>query len=117
MQPHSHAYDPVQAQRFGREISQPLIAISADPAKNVVEPMLEVKGEGIVLTSVRPSRDGKALMLRLFNVADATQKASLVWNRPVRTISISNPMEDIVRVAPKELDMEKFQVITLRVER
>jgi len=117
LQPHSQTYDPAQAQRFGREISQPLMAVSSDPDKQLIEPMMDVASEGILVTSIRPSRDGKALMVRLFNVSDNIQKVSCTWNRPVGTISISNPMEDRIKVLPKDLEMTKFQVITLRVER
>ena len=35
------------------------------------------------MTSLRPSRDGKALMVRLFGVSDKAEKAAIRWAAPV----------------------------------
>lgn len=39
-------YDAVKSQQFGRGSCRPLIAIAANPEKQVVSPMLEVDGQG-----------------------------------------------------------------------
>jgi alpha-mannosidase len=115
-QPYSGPYDPVKAQHFGRDICQPLIALNGDPSAAFLGAPLRVEGEGIVVTSIRPSRDGNALMVRLFNVADTRQTAVLNWNRQVGTTYISNPMEKILKPAPKQIEMDRFEVVTLKVE-
>ena len=114
--PHVGGYDPVRAQRVGRELHQPLIPVAVDPARPVVEPLLGDVPEGIIVTSIRPSRDGKATMIRLFNVADKPVGVRLKWNRKAGKTWISNPMEDEVSKAPRSINMVRFEVVTLRLE-
>jgi alpha-mannosidase len=122
LRPHAGGYDAVAAQRFGRDVCQPLIAVAADGATPVAAPLLGVEGQGssvkggVVVTQVRPSRDGKATMVRLFNVADEPRKVSLAWNRPVGATWISNPMEDETKKAPAQIELAKFEIVTLRTE-
>jgi len=114
--PHASGYDPVRAERCGRGICQPLLAIQADPEQPVTEPLLKLEGQGVVITSIRPSRDGSALMVRLFNTSDSDRQVKLHWNRPVGATWLSNPMEEKkapLSAAPK---LAQFEVVTLRVE-
>jgi alpha-mannosidase len=124
LRPHAGGYDAVAAQRFGRDVCQPLIAVGADGGKPVAKSLLRVEGRGargdeggVVVTQVRPSRDGKATMVRLFNVADEPRKVRLAWSRPIGATWISNPMEDEAKPAPAEIEMVKFEIVTLRVEK
>ncbi len=116
LRPHASGYDAVKAQRFGRGVCQPLLAVPADPAKPVIEPLLKLRGEGVVITSIRPSRDGKALMVRLFNTADDDRQVELQWSQPVGTTWLSNPMEETKAKMPAVKKLAKFEVVTLRVE-
>ena len=117
LRPHGGGYDAVDAQRFGRSVSQPLIAVSARPSSQAPPALLAVEGDGVVVTTIRPSRDGKAYMVRLFNVADENQTARLTWSRPVDSAWISNPMEDRKEKAQEAIAMVPFEIVTLRVER
>ncbi|MHC4070758.1 MAG: discoidin domain-containing protein [Planctomycetota bacterium] len=114
--PHARGYDSVRAQRFGRGVCQPLLVVQADPEKPVTEPLLKLEGEGVVVTSIRPSRDGKALMVRLFNTADSERQVKLHWNRPVGVTWLSNPMEETKVKISAAKKLNKFEVVTLRVE-
>ena len=117
LRPHAGGYDATAAQRFGRDICQPLLAMAADPGKPVAKPLLALKdGDGIVVTQVRPSRDGKATLVRLFNVSGTPRPARLTWNRPVGAAWISNPMEDRVKEAPAAPVLDPMEILTLRVE-
>jgi len=117
LRPHTGGYDAIDAQRFGRSMSQPLIAISTRPSHKVQDPLVAVDGDGVVVTTIRPSRDGKAYMVRLFNVAGENQTARLTWSRQVDSTWISNPMEDKKEKAPAAIAMVPFEIVTLRVER
>ncbi len=122
VRPHDGGYDAIAAQRFGRSICQPLIAVASDSATTasaVDSPrsLLALEGDtGVVVTQLRPSRDGKAWMVRLFNVADNPQRISLRWNCPVGDVWISNPMEVSLERAAAEIELTQFEVVTLRVE-
>ncbi len=115
IRPHAGGYDAVEAQRFGRAVSQPLIAVAANPASAATVSLVEV--EGAVVTTIRPSRDGKAYIVRLFNVAEGMRAARLEWNHPVKGSWISNPLEEKMEKAPPVIEMEPFEIVTLRVER
>lgn len=118
LRPYTGGYDPVAAQRFGRDVCQPLLATAADPASPPGGPLLELAGDpGIVVTSVRPSRDDAAWIVRLFNVAPQPATTSLTWHQPVGATSVSNPLEDQLKPAPGSHTLTPFEVRTLRVER
>ena len=115
--PHTGGYDAAAAQQVARELHQPLVAVTADPAKPLGEPLLQALPAGVVATSIRPSRDGKATMVRLFNATGEAREVGLKWNRKVGKTWVSNPMEDKVKPAPGAVEMVEFEVVTLRVER
>jgi alpha-mannosidase len=114
---HRGGFDPVAAQRLGRGLCQPLLAVAADPAKPVAEPLLRMDGEGVVVTAIHPSRDGKALMVRLFNTANDVKSVRLRWGRPTGSTWISNPGEEPLERAPATIELGKLGVATLRVDR
>jgi len=120
LRPHAGGYDQVNAQKFARSIHQPLLPVEADPLRPVIKSMLTVTGDGVVVTSVKPSRDGKALMVRLFNTSPKKQTAALKWARQPKATWISNPMEDQISKTAKSsgpIEMVKHEIVTLRVER
>jgi alpha-mannosidase len=117
IRPHAGGYDPVAAQRFGRDTCQPLLVVPVEPRRRSADAPLELEGDdGVLLTSLRPSRDGQALMARLFNVADGTQRVRLRFHRPIERCWISNPMEHQVRACPETIELSRFEIVTIRAE-
>jgi hypothetical protein len=116
LKPHAGHYDQVEAQRFGRSISNPLLVFEADPAKPPVQSILAVEGDGIVVTSLKPSRDGRALMVRLFNAGTQTATTSLKWAKKPNQTWLSNPMEEKLSPLKKSLTLDAYDIVTLRVE-
>ncbi len=82
LRPHA-AYDPLSATRFGVESTEPLIVAPATGASPVASP-LTIESANIIATAFKPSDDGKALIVRLYNPTGKNQTAHLKWNRPVR---------------------------------
>jgi alpha-mannosidase len=118
MQPHAGGYNPVAAQRFGRDACQPLVVAPVTSDSPFSEPPLELVGDdGIVLTSLRPSRDGRAVMARLFNVHNQAQRVSLRWSDEFAQAWISNPMEHRVSAAPETIELAGFAIVTVRIEK
>jgi hypothetical protein len=116
LRPHAGGYDAVEAQRFGRGVCQPLQVLAANPDKPAAAPLLTVGDPGVIVSSVRPSRDGKALIVRLFNATETPRETTLTWGRPMGAVSISNPMEDIVSPAAPSVALAQYEMVTLRVE-
>jgi len=119
LRPHAGGYDQTGAQRFARSIHQPLLPVAADPSRPVAKSMLSVAGDGVVVTSLKPSRDGKALMVRLFNTSPDKQTAAVKWTVPPKATWISNPMEDRISKLARPsgpIEMVRHEIVTLRVE-
>ena len=116
IQPHGK-YDPVAAQRFGIERSQPLIAVPVDADAPQVASRLRVEPDDVIVTSLKPSRDGEALMVRLFNTGDKDRTVRLNWSDPVpaRT-TISSPAEKPGSPMPKAVTLSPWEIVTLRAE-
>ena len=114
IRPHD-TYDPVAATRFGVESTEPLIVAPASGASPVASP-LSIEPAGVVATAFKPSDDGKALIVRLFNPTGSPQVARLNWNRPVRHIWLSSACEEQGQEAPPTISVPTLGMVTLRVD-
>ncbi|NQT17516.1 MAG: hypothetical protein HQ582_32475, partial [Planctomycetes bacterium] len=112
--PHAE-YDQAAAQRGAREVTQPLVALPADPARPAVRPSLHVEGDGVVLTSLRPSRDGKALMVRVFAASGQPERFTVGRAEP-QHVYLSDPRESRGPKIAGPIDLAGYGVVTLRLE-
>jgi hypothetical protein len=112
--PHG-SYDPVAATRFGVESTEPLIVTpvtgSAPPNSR-----LRLDAPDVVTTAFKPSDDGQALIVRLYNPTDKPQTAHLEWNPPVRHVWQSSAEEEQGQPAPASVSVPGLGMATLRVD-
>jgi len=78
IRPHG-AFDAAAAQRFGIERSQPLIAVPATDAPPFAGLPFLVESEEMIVTSLKPSADGRAWLVRLYNPIGHTAHATIKW--------------------------------------
>jgi alpha-mannosidase len=71
--------DPAEASRFAGGFSQPLLAVRAQATKPSGIPLLTVAPEDVIVTALKPSEDGQALIVRLFGASEQVQSARLTW--------------------------------------
>ncbi|AQT68769.1 alpha-mannosidase [Anaerohalosphaera lusitana] len=117
--PHVGGYDPVQAEHFGRSLHQPLIAVPVDPSQKANDPKINVQGKGVVVSTVEPSRDGTALMVRLFNSnPDAAVETTVAWpgGGEGSAIWLSSPYEDTKSEITNSFSMDPLEIVTLRLQ-
>ncbi len=77
LRPHGR-FDAAAAKRFGIERSQPLIpAPLANGQAPSYESLVQVAPPEVIISRLKPSEDGRALMVRLFNASDQVQRAVL----------------------------------------
>lgn len=117
LRPHVGGYEPLAAARFGVERSQPLVAVPvAAYAPAPGEPRLRISGEAIV-TAIKPSRDGKAIMVRLFGAKGAPCKARLEWAdpKPAR-VCASGFTEKPGASIGDEVEVPAYGLVTIRAE-
>ena len=116
LRPHEQ-YDQAAAERFGMECSQPLVAVAAQGAAPDSRPLVEVDTPKVIVASIKPSEDRKAMIVRLFGAGGRPAKATLRWGRnPPKNVWISNLAEQKVAAINGAIDVPACGLISLRAE-
>jgi alpha-mannosidase len=115
--PHD-AFDFTAAQRFGIERSQPLIAAPATEKPTVSGLPFRMDLGPAIVTSLRPTDDGRDLLVRLFNPTSDTVRVDLkqdtAASHAIRRCGLFGEADG----APvKALDLPPWGFATLRWER
>ena len=114
IRPH-RGFDAAQATRFGTETSQPLIAVPCSAARPVCASLLRVQPAGVVASVLKPSRDGKAWILRLFNPTESARKVTLAWGKPAPSrVFLSNFAEEECRRMREPAEIGPYEIVTVR---
>jgi len=111
-------FDPAAAARFGVEVSQPLVVVPVAKDAPQIRSMFLVEPPEVILTSLKPSDDKKALMIRLYNAGDRPAKARVKWAafQPKR-VAVSSPREEEGPAWSGAADLPPLGILTLRAER
>ena len=113
--PHK-AFDSGAATRFGVERSQPLVIIPVDDKAPVRPSILNVEPARVIVTAFKPSADGKAKIVRLFNAGGHTEKVTLTWAKPApENVWRSNLAEEKGPRLVGPIEMTAYEIVTLRV--
>ena len=116
LRPHREGYDAVASQRFGVDQSQPLIAVATNTASDLPEPDISLTPETVIVVGVKPSDDGTADIVRLFNTAAQSCEAKLSCTNPQpQRIEVSGLSELPGSNLDGALHFEPYEVKTLRV--
>ncbi len=116
---HVGSFDAAAATRFGIERSRPMpvvpldekqLAAAAPPAAS----FLRVEPSDVIVTSLKPSRDGKALMLRLFNPGRRAKKATVRWASGPKEMFVSGPDEVPGKAFSGPVELPGQGILTLR---
>ncbi|MBA7603636.1 hypothetical protein ES703_10750 [subsurface metagenome] len=115
IKPHKR-FDSGSAARFGTERSQPLIAVPVDSKIPIQNSILSVKPTRVIVTAFKPSEDGKAKIVRLFNAGVKTEKTTLNWAKPgPKTVWLSNFAEEKISKISGPINMAAYEIVTLRI--
>ncbi|MFC1596851.1 glycoside hydrolase family 38 C-terminal domain-containing protein [Planctomycetota bacterium] len=115
LRPHRHACNDAQASRFATNFSQPLIAVPGRGIKPNATPLVQVEPSDVLVTGLKPSDDGKALIARLLNSTDQAIDAKLTWSQPV-TLHLSDTSEQPKQRIAGHVQVPPRTLITLRAE-
>jgi len=115
LRPHRRR-DPAEASRFATGFSQPLLAVRAQgvpPAKS----LLTVEPSECLVTALKPSDDGRALIVRLFGVTDRARSVNLKWGsvRPA-AVYLSDTSERAGERVNGPIDVPAWGLVTVRTE-
>lgn len=106
---------PIEATQFATGLSQPLIVVKST-GNQLSVPKLFVSSKNIVVLSLKPSEDGKALMVTLFNSSDKNEKTTLKWSSPFKATYFSNTSEIALKEVSGEIEVPAWDVVTIRSE-
>jgi len=71
----------------------------------------------VIVSRLKPSRDGRALMVRIFNASKQPQNATLTWAAPHgRRIWLSSPLEERRGPVATPIEIPAWGIVTLRCE-
>lgn len=116
LRPH-RGYDPLAASRLAIAASQPLQPTAARGAKPAGTPRLALSSPDVLITGLKPSDDGKALILRLWGAAGRDTETRLVWNQPApQQLWLSDTSEQPVRKLHASVTVPAWGVVTMRAE-
>ena len=115
LQPHK-AFDAAASTKTATGLAQPLIVAPAagEPAAT---PRLRLSSEKLVVLVLKPSTDGKAWIVTLFNPSDQPQSTTLSWNGSVGAAHISNTGEEALAPVEGPIAVAGQDVVTIRVEK
>lgn len=106
------------AYRRGLDQSQPLIVRKTSRATSLPRTPFTIDAPGIVVTSLKESDDGKAIMVRLYNAGGRPEKFDISWkNSTPRKLYLSSLYETRDAEAGTTLFLPAFGIVTLRCEK
>jgi alpha-mannosidase len=117
LRPHQGGYSAAGAARFGMETTRPLIVARSDDKSGVRRPLLTSSTPDVLVETVKPSSDGKALIVRLFGVSAKTRTTRLDWQAIQPTsVSLTDLTEKPLRKLGRSVEVPAYGVMHLRAE-
>jgi len=113
LRPHAQ-YDQGAAQRFGVEQGQPLVVVPVASKADGIPSALRVDPPDVMVTVYKPSDDGKARIVRLFNGSDQPKIATLTWGKRPKAIYMSELDEKPGKTVNGPLTLAPYEIMTLR---
>lgn len=109
-------YDPAAASRFAIGLSQPLLTCTAS-ATLPLPSLLQIEPNDVLASALKPSDDGKAIIVRLFGASGEDRTAKLRWSAPTsRHVWQSDLSEAAIKPIADEIPVAAWDLVTLRVE-
>jgi alpha-mannosidase len=117
LKPHG-VYDEFATKKFGIEQTQPLLVVPVAKTTETIKPIVSIQeGTAIMITSLKQSRDGKALIIRFFNPTDQPATTSLSWKKVnPKSVYKSSPKEEKSEAINNTITLSPKEVQTIRVE-
>jgi hypothetical protein len=116
MRPH-RGYDPAAAARLAIGLSQPLLPTGARGNSARSGPRVTVASPAALATALKPSEDGKALILRLWAAGDQAVTTQVTWSDPSpRRVSLSDISEKALEPAGPSVTIPAWGVVSLRAD-
>jgi alpha-mannosidase len=114
IQPFAGRQNPAATTRFAMASAQPLL-VSSDASE--IRPVFTLNNDDILVTGLKPSEDGKATIIRLFNASPKSASARLKFGRrTLHALFFSDTGEHAKDKADTRLTLPGNSLTTLRAE-
>lgn len=116
IRPH-RGYDGARATKFGVEIGQPLVAVLNPDGPSPRSSVVRIEPSNVVATILKPSRNGRAWILRLFNPTEQSHRVALDWSEPTpKKVCVSNLAEEAGTPLDERIEMAPYEFVTVRAQ-
>jgi len=116
LRPHRRR-DLAEASRFATGFSQSLVPIRASGATPSGTPLLRVEPADVLVTALKPSDDGRAVIVRLFDASAQPKSATLKWGgTPPSRVFLSDTSERAGKPVGNRIEVPASGLVTLRAE-
>ncbi len=117
LRPHNN-FDYLSAYKFGIENSQPLRVIFSEKTIKNYSPIIKLDpSSSLVITIIEAARDGKSLIVRIFNPTKKTSESKLNWlGKGTPQIFLSNGDEEELHKIKDRVKLGPFEVQTLKIK-
>ncbi len=106
-----------ESSRFATNFSQPLVAVPGRGQAPDGASLLCVEPSDVIVSGLKPSDDGKALVVRLLSATDRPLRARLSWPRTVpQRLWLSDTSEQPIREVLGDVPVPAWGVVTLRAD-
>ena len=117
VRPHRGPGSDAEASRFATGVSQPLVAVPGRGKAPDATPLLQVEPAEVIVSGLKPSDDGKAIIIRLLGATDKPIAARLNWTRRApQRLWMSDTSERPKTEVGGEVRVPAWGVVTLRAE-
>lgn len=111
------AYEPAVAEKNSIGICQPLIAVPSVGPGDIPDSFVTVNSPEILITSIKPSDDQQAIMVRFFNAGSDQVPLHLEWDYEYGKAYLSSPLQEKGENLPADYELVPWEILTVRVEK
>jgi hypothetical protein len=116
LRPH-RGYRPAEASRLAIAASQPLLPAPARGLASNAVPRLKLDSPDVLVTALKPTDDGKGLIIRLWGAAGREVRTAITWKEPApASVWLSNTSERPITKLTGPIRVPAWGVVTLRAE-
>ena len=116
LQPHGE-FIASDAKKFGMEQTMPFIPVPVNEDAIDLPSFINITGsQDVIITSMKPTRDKKGWMVRLFNVSDKKGVISIEWKNKPSKMYKSSPLEESGDQVGDRLLLTAWEILTIRAE-
>ena len=116
LRPHRGRTSDAEASRVATGFSQPLVAVPGRGRAPREASLLHVEPADVLVAGLKPSDDGRAIIIRLLGATGQNSSARLTWSRAPRELRLSDTSERHGKAIVGDVPVPAWGLVTVRAE-